>query len=125
MYLVSNQMMKKYRLYLDKIDLTYTQYIVMILLWNESCLTMREICNSMHLSSSTISPVLARLEQKNYLERCHFDEDERYLAAIITEEGNRLKNKAEKIPKEIAQDLNLETEELKELYKILYKLINE
>ena len=125
LYAVSNMIIRKYKTYLKELDLTYTQYITMMLLWEKISLTMGELSQMLFLNSGTLSPVLQRLEEKGYIERFHLEEDERYLEVITTDEGDALREKALKIPQEIAKQFNLKPEEAKELYRILYKILEE
>ena len=125
LYAVSNMIIRKYKPYLKELDLTYTQYITMLLLWEHTSLTMGELSQMLFLNSGTLSPVLQRLEEKGYIERLHLEEDERYLVAITTDEGDALREKALKIPEKIAKQFNIEPEEAKELYRILYKILEQ
>ena len=125
LYAVSNIIIRRYKPYLKELDLTYTQYITMLLLWEHTSLTMGELSQMLFLNSGTLSPVLQRLEEKGYIERLHLEEDERYLVVITTEEGDALREKALKIPQEMGKKFNLEPEEAKELYRILYKLLEQ
>lgn len=124
-YAVSNMITRRYKKYLKELDLTYTPYITMMLLWENTSFTMSEFCQKLFLNSGTLSPVLQRLEEKGYIERLHLEEDERYLVAITTAEGDALREKALKIPEEMAKQFNIEPEEAKELYRILYKILEE
>ena len=125
LYAVSNMITRRYKSYLKELDLTYTQYITMMLLWEKTSLTMGELSQELFLNSGTLSPVLQRLEEKGYIERVHLEEDERYVVAITTDEGDDLRKKAIKIPEEMAKQFNIEPEEAKELYRILYKILEE
>ena len=124
-YAVSNMITRSYKKYLKELDLTYTQYITMMLLWENTSFTMGEFCKKLCLNSGTLSQVLQRLEEKGYIERLHLEEDERYLVAVTTNEGDALREKALKIPEKIAKQFNIEPEEAKELYRILYKILEQ
>ena len=125
LYAVSNLIIRKYKTYLKELDLTYTQYITMMALWEEEPTIMAELNQKLHLNSSTLSPVLRRLEEKGYIEKGPLEEDERILFINLTDEGYELKNKALKIPKKMAKEFKLEQEEAKELYRILYKILEQ
>lgn len=125
LYAVSNMIIRKYKPYLKELDLTYTQYITMLLLWEHTSLTMGELSQMLFLNSGTLSPVLQRLEEKGYIERLHLEEDERYLVVITTDEGDVLREKALKIPQEMGKKFNIEPEEAKELHRILYKILEQ
>ena len=125
LYAVSNLIIRKYKTYLKELDLTYTQYITMMALWEEDLLIMAELNQKLHLNSSTLSPVLRRLEEKGYIEKGPLEEDERILFINLTDKGYELRDKALKIPKKIAKEFNLEQEEAKELHRILYKILEQ
>lgn len=125
LYAVSNMIIRKYKPYLKELDLTYTQYITMLLLWEHTSLTMGKLSQMLFLNSGTLSPVLQRLEEKGYIERLHLEEDERYLVVITTDEGDVLREKALKIPQEMGKKFNIEPEEAKELHRILYKILEQ
>ena len=120
--LYSGDLFAGFRVYFNQAG-TYTQYITMMLLWENTSFTMGEFCKKLFLNSGTLSPVLQRLEEKGFIERLHLEEDERYLVAITTDEGDALREKALKIPEEMAKQFNIEPEEAKELYRILYKIL--
>ena len=125
LYAVSNLIIRKYKTYLKELDLTYTQYITMMALWEEEPTIMAELNQKLHLNSSTLSPVLRRLEEKGYIEKGPLEEDERILFINLTDKGYELRDKALKIPKKIAKEFNLKQEEAKELHRILYKILEQ
>lgn len=123
LYAASNAILRKYKPFLNKLDLTYTQYITMMVLWEKEYITYKELEEYLCLGSSTLTPVLNRLETKGYVERYRLEEDARNVIVMISEKGEELKKEAVKIPREIAKEFKLEQEEATELYRILYKLI--
>ena len=123
MYLCSKEIIRKYTPYLNKIDLTYTQYIVMMYLWENKETNVKELWKTLLLDSNTLTPLLKKLEQKQYIKRTKSEIDERNLIIKLTEKGNKLKEKALEIPKEIGKCINLEKEETIILYKTLYKIL--
>ncbi len=125
LYAVSNLIIRKYKPYLKELDLTYTQYITMMILWEEDITIMAELNQKLHLNSGTLSPVLKRLEEKGYIEKGPLEEDERVLFINLTDKGYELREKALKIPQKMAKEFNLEHEEAKELYRILYKILEQ
>ena len=124
-YSVTNLITKKYKEQLNQLNLTYTQYITMMALWENECLTMGELTQKLFLSSSTVSPVLQRLEEKEYIEKCFLEEDERVTVVLLTDKGEALKDKALKIHPEMKKYFNLEDDEQKELHRILYKILEQ
>jgi DNA-binding MarR family transcriptional regulator len=123
LYACSKEIIRKYKPYLDKIDLTYTQYITMMVLWEKKSVNVKTLGDCLYLDSGTLTPVLKKLESKGYITRMRSSEDERNLVVTITDEGEALKDKAVDIPASIGSCVNLNKEEAEILYKILYKII--
>lgn len=125
LYAAAREVVKQYKPHLDQLDLTYTQYIVMLVLWERKVLTTKELGQRLHLDSGTLTPLLKKMEGNGLLTRKRCAEDERNLEVTITEKGDQLKELALGIPAEFKKDLNLDTEETMILYQILYKLLGE
>ncbi len=123
LYACSREVIKLYKPFLDELDLTYTQYITMMVLWEKKTLTSKELGNDLFLDSGTLTPLLKKMEAKGLLRRRRSEEDERNLVVTITETGERLREKAIEIPGKIARCANLDPEEAAELYRILYKVL--
>lgn len=123
LYVCAKEVVKKYKPFLDAIDLTYTQYITMMVMWEHKEINVKELGNYLFLDSGTLTPVLKKLEQKGYLTRERSKEDERVLNVTITEAGEQLKEKAVEIPAQIGQCMPLTQEESIQLYAILQKLL--
>ena len=123
LYAASKMVVGKYKPFLDEIDLTYTQYIVMMVLWEQKQISVKELGECLHLDSGTLTPLLKRLESKKFVRRERSSEDERIVTISITETGEQLKEQASKIPMQIGNCLPLEQEEAVTLYKLLYKLL--
>ncbi len=124
LYVCSKEVIKKYRPLLEGLDLTYTQYITMMALWEEDDLSVKELGNRLYLDSGTLTPLLKSLEAKGYVARSRLDSDERVLAVSLTEEGKALKAKALPIPAAVAACTSLSAEDARTLYDLLYKLID-
>ena len=122
-YLCSKEMIRKYTPLLSELDLTYTQYIVMMYFWEKEKSNVKEIGNALLLDSSTLTPLLKKLECKGFITRERSLEDERNLDVKITEKGMNLREKALLIPKKIGKCLNLSKEEAKMLYTLIYKVL--
>ncbi len=125
LYAVSNMITRKYKPLLDDLDLTYTQYIVMMVLWEEEKVNEKLLCETLCLKSNTVTPLLKKLESKGYIKKSKDPEDERNLAITLTESGEKLKDKALSVPEGISCELNLSKEEAKSLYNILYKMLDD
>lgn len=123
LYAASREIIKQYKPFLDEIDLTYTQYIAMLILWEKKSLTVKEMGEYLYLDSGTLTPLLKKLESKGLLTRARSVEDERNLNVTITELGEQLREQAVNVPTQMAQCSKLEPEEAITLYRILYKLL--
>lgn len=124
LYACSKEIIRKYKPYLDKLDLTYTQYIAMMVLWEEKEINVKNLGKRLFLDSGTLTPLLKKLEVKEYIERVKSTFDERNLIIKITKKGEKLKDNAKDIPLMVGSCLNLSEKETIELYKILYKILN-
>ena len=123
-YAVANKILRKYQPLLDKLDLTYTQYIVMMVMWEKREVNEKELCEALHLKTNTIAPLIKRLKEKGYINISKDKLDKRNLKIVITKDGERLKEKAVEVPPSIAAEFNLSEEEARTLYKILYKILD-
>lgn len=125
LYACSREVIRQYTPFLDAIGLTYTQYITMMILWEQNEIQGKELGQKLFLDSGTMTPVLKKLEEKGLLSRRRSKEDERSLTVALTDRGKNLKKKAAAIPEQMAQCLRLEPEEAAELYRILYKILGQ
>jgi DNA-binding MarR family transcriptional regulator len=123
LYACSKELVRQYGPYLKELNLTYTQYIVMMVLWEKETVSSRELAECLHLDYGTLTPVLKRLDQAGYLIRERSAEDERLLALTLTEKGGILKTKAVAIPPAIAECMGLTMEEFGMLYALTYKAL--
>lgn len=123
LYAASREVIKAYRPYLEKLELTYTQYITMVVLWEEKRISAKELGKKLFLDSGTLTPVLKSLEGKGLVTRSRFPEDERVLLVEVTEEGYALKETASGIPEKVSQCSKLGSEDMYKLYELLYKLL--
>lgn len=123
-YAVANKILRKYQPLLDKLDLTYTQYIVMMVMWEKREVNEKELCEALHLKTNTIAPLIKRLKEKGYINISKDKLDKRNLKIVITKDGEKLKEKAVDVPPSIATEFNLSEEEARTLYKILYKILD-
>ena len=125
LYAVSNIITRKYKPLLDRLDLTYTQYIVMMVLWEQGPVNEKFLCESLFLKSNTVTPLIQKLERKGLVEKKRNSSDERNLVISLTESGKALQSKALCVPESIAKEFHLSVEEAMFLYKILYKMLDE
>ena len=123
LYAAARSIVKKYNPVLEKIDLTYTQYIVMMVLWEHRTISARELGKKLFLDSGTLTPVLKSLEKKGFVSRQRSAEDERVLLVTVTSEGLSLREKAAEVPKQIAECIRMDAGEAMQLYALLYKIL--
>ncbi|MBR3058922.1 MAG: MarR family transcriptional regulator [Clostridiales bacterium] len=124
LYACSKEIVRQYSPFLKELDLTYTQYIVMMVLWEKEETSSRVLAECLHLDYGTLTPVLKRLEQSGYLKRTRSEEDERILTLTLTQEGEELRKKAVNIPSAIAKIVGLSQEEFTQLYQLAYKALS-
>jgi len=129
LYACSREITKLYKPYLDKINLTYTQYITLLVLWENDNITVKELGNKLHLDSGTLTPLLKKLENMKLVKRVRDTEDERNVYITLTDEGLHLKEQAKDIPLKLFCSTGLAPEEalaLKEKLKdLLISLSND
>ncbi len=123
LYAASREMIKLYRPYLDALDLTYTQYIAMMVFWEQKKINVKELGKKLYLDSGTLTPVLKSLEAKGFVRRYRSTQDERVLLVEITEAGEALKEQAKAIPGCVAASVGLSQEDAALLYQQLYKTL--
>ncbi|MBE5896557.1 MAG: MarR family transcriptional regulator [Lachnospiraceae bacterium] len=123
LYAVSKEIVRKYKPFLDEVDLTYTQYIVMMVVWEDEQVSVKEMGKKLYLDSGTLTPVLKTLEKKGLIERTRSKEDERNLIVTLTPSGKALKDKAVEIPAKMGGCLNISPEDAKELHIILHRIM--
>ncbi|MBR5177511.1 MAG: MarR family transcriptional regulator [Lachnospiraceae bacterium] len=123
LYACSKELVRQYSQYLKKLDLTYTQYVVMMVMWEKETVSSRELAEYTHLDYGTLTPVLKRLEKADYITRKRSPEDERLLILTLTDNGKKLKEKAIEIPSCMAKCMGLTADEFKELYLLTYKAL--
>ena len=124
LYLCSKEIIRKYTPYLSKIDLTYTQYIVMMVMWDKKQMNVKELGEYVYLDSGTLTPLLLKLEKKGYITRTKAEDDARNLILEVTSKGMKLRDKASDIPQEMSKCVKLSEDEAKVLYKTLYKILD-
>ena len=123
LYACSKEIVRKYKPFLDELDLTYTQYIAMMVLWEHRQISVKDMGVLLYLDSGTLTPVLKKLEQKGYLVRARDSQDERVLNVTITELGEKLKKDAVLVPQKMGCCVCLEKEDADELYRLLHKVL--
>ena len=123
LYACAKEVVRRYKPFLDEIDLTYTQYITMTVLWEKKQVTVKELGESLFLDSGTLTPLLKKMERKGLLTRERSKEDERVLLVTITDEGEALKEKAVNVPTQLMSCITMDPEDAAKLYELLYKAL--
>lgn len=123
LYAVSKEIIRRYKPFLDELDLTYTQYITMMAMWEHRTLNVKELGELLFLDSGTLTPVLKKLEAKGYVTRNRSHRDERNLIVTITDTGMALRDKAIDIPVQMGQCMGLNDSEFQMLYTAVTRLL--
>ena len=123
LYACSKEVVKAYKPYLDELDLTYTQYITMRVMWEHKELRVKDVGKCLFLDSSTLTPLLKRLEEKGYVTRRRSTEDERDLIVTLTDSGEALKERAVTVPERLSACVDLDPQKAQALYALLYEVL--
>lgn len=125
LYVCAKEIVRRYSPRLEPFGLTYTQYITMMVLWENKQMRSKQIGEQLFLDSGTLTPVLKRLEEKGWITRCRAKEDERNLWVCITPEGEALQEQVKSIPKDVAEGISMGREDAMELRRLLNKLVDQ
>ena len=123
MYACAKEIVRRYRPYLDELDITYTQYITMMVMWEHEKIISTDLSAYLHLDYGTLTPVLKKLETMGMIKRRRAAKDERLLEIELTDAGRGLREKAGHIPGKMSGLLGLSAKEAKTLYDLLYKTL--
>ena len=123
LYACAKEVVRLYKPLLDRIDLTYTQYITMMLMWEYKEMKLKELGRYLYLDSGTLTPLLKKLEEKGFVTRHRSHEDERDMIITITEKGMALRDEAADVPSEMGACMTITPEEARTLYSLLYKIL--
>lgn len=113
-----------YTPYLKPLGLTYTQYLVLLVLWEKDTVTVGELCEMLMLDNGTISPLLKKMQQTGYIERMRSEKDDRVVMITLTETGRALQERAKDVPAKVASCIALPPEKAQTLYALLYELLD-
>ncbi len=125
LYACSKEIIKKYKPYLNPLGITYTQYIALMVLWEEDNITVKELGKKLYLDSGTLTPLFKKMESQNLVIRQRSSDDERNVYIRLTEEGKKLRDKALDIPERIGSCIDLPLQEIIQLQKSLQKLLKQ
>ena len=123
LYAASRNVINLYTPWLKPLGLTYTQYIVFLVLWEKDGITVGDLCEKLMLDNGTLSPLIKKMQQAGYVEKKRSKEDERVVVITLTEEGKALQEKAKDIPGKVASCIELPIEKVQKLYTLLNELL--
>lgn len=123
LYAASRLATKCYQPMLNELDLTYPQYLVLLVLWETDQVSLGTIAERLQLQSNTLTPLLKRMQEMALITRNRSQKDERSVVIALTEKGKSLKEKAISIPEQLGAALKLTYEEFQQLHRLLYKLL--
>ena len=123
LYAAAKEIVRQYSPFLSKLDMTYTQYIAMMVMWEHKQVTVKELGKYLYLDSGTLTPLLKTMEKKGWVERNRSSEDERVLIVKLTDKGEKLKEQAVCVPEQMAGCIHLDKNEAMQLYNLLYKIL--
>ncbi len=124
LYASARKVVNLYTPYFKELGLTYTQYIVFMVLWDCDTITVGELCRKLYLDNGTMTPLLKRMEKDGYVERTRSPEDERVVHVTLTKQGREMKRKLAEVPRKVGGCISLTPEEALQLYGLLYKLLD-
>ena len=123
LYAAARNVTNLYTPWLKPLGLTYTQYIVFLVLWEKDGISVTEISEKLMLDNGTLSPLLKKMEEAGYVERCRRREDNRVVEISLTEKGKALQEQVKGIPQKVAGCIDLPAEKAQQLYALLYELL--
>lgn len=123
LYVVSKEIIKKYKPFLDEFDITYTQYLVLLCLWENDNVLVKELGSRLYLDSGTLTPLLQKLEKKGYIKKNKGEGDGREVYISLTDSGRNLKEKAYSVPSEVGCQIKLNPDDAKALYNLLHQIL--
>jgi Transcriptional regulators len=123
LYAAARKVVALYTPLLKPLGLTYTQYIILMVLWEKGETTIKELGKKLHLDTGTLTPVLKRMEADGHVTRQRSSTDERVVNVSITDKGMSLREKAKDVPSQIGACVPLSEKDARELYRLLYLVI--
>ncbi len=123
LYAAARKVTGLYTPFLKPLGLTYTQYIVFLVLWEHDGIPVNRICEELRLDNGTLTPLLKKLEQEGYVVRSRSGEDERRVLVTLTEKGRKLQREAAEIPQKVGSCLCMDPEKARKLHELLYEII--
>ncbi len=124
LYACARKIVNLYTPYLRKSGITYTQYLVLMVLWEQDGIPVGDLCRRLYLDCGTMTPLLKNLEKAGFLSRSRSREDERVVRVQLTERGKAMRSAIGDVPSCVGQSVPLNAAEAGELYRLLYKILN-
>ena len=123
LYVVSRKVISFYQPYLKKLNLTYTQYIVLMALWENNNIPVSELGKVLFLDNGTLSPLLKKMENENYITRHRSRKDERVVIISLTEKAYAMKEECKSLPARVAEEIGIDADTFQQLHDLLYDVI--
>jgi DNA-binding MarR family transcriptional regulator len=123
LYAASRKIVNSYTPYLKPLGLTYTQYLVLLALWESGSASVGELCHRLYLDNGTVTPLLKKMEEAELVKRCRSKEDERIVTVTVTEKGWELREKAKNIPFQVGSCMPLSQSEAETLYRLIHTFL--
>lgn len=124
LYAAARKITGLYTPFLKPLGLTYTQYIVFLVLWEQDDIPVGKLCEKLMLDSGTLSPVLKKIEQSGYIKKSRSGSDERVVIISLTEQGKKLQEQAKDIPLSVSDCFALQQDKARMLYDLLYEILD-
>ncbi len=122
-YAVANKILRRYQPLLKELDLTYTQYVTMMVLWEKETVNEKDLVKALYLQANTLTDLLKKLQKKGFVTIGKSESDKRNIVIRLTDEGRKLKEKAVNVPKTLIEEHWLTDEEVMQFKALLYKLL--
>ena len=123
LYAAAKSVISKYTPVLKPFDLTYTQYIALLVIFEEKEVSIKDLGEKLFLDSGTISPLIKKLENKGYIKKKRLSKDERIVKVTLTKEGEQLEKELRVVPPQVGKCINLAPKDVITLYTLLQKLL--
>lgn len=124
-YALSRNIIKRYTPFLQHLDLTYPQYLVMMILWEKDEILIKDICDKLWLETNTVSPLIKNLEVKGFIERKQKSWNKKEVLVLVTNKWKNLEKQAAEIPEKLLESVGMSSQELQDLHKNLWKLMKQ
>ncbi len=124
LYAAARQVVNLYTPVLKPLGLTYTQYLVFLVLWEKDGIPVGEICEKLMLDNGTLSPLLKKMQSAGFIEKKRSENDDRVVVITLTKEGRELQKKAKDVPRQVVSCVDLPPEKAHQLYGLLRELLN-